>query len=455
MPSAWLGQSFADQIAEFKRKYPEEYAKYEAEHGGGDQTDSSALDNPLQPMAPPAPPQMPPGFGALPQPQGPQQDDPSMSGMLYSPPDQWKYQPPPPDQGPPPPMQDAQNPDNGLLQSMLQKRDTGGLLGGHSDMGTMLMALGGGIAGGASEGWGAGLGRGLTGAAAVKQRQNELAHSDALQKERYSQAVKIAQMKLDAAASAPPKMTNLQKNLAAAGLTEGSPEYNKAMLDAITHPNSTVNIGPGETAWETGINKNMAEQYTTMQGAAAAAQTKLGTLSALDDALGKAAYTGYGAKEVLALKKAAKGAGIDVGDVSGEEASLAIGNKLALQVRSTASGEGMPGSLSNADRDFLTASTPGLDKTPQGNKLLLDVARRTEKRNIDVYRKANKYIKDHGKLDPSFFDELADWSEKNPLFTDEDKKKAAAAGGGMDDAGGAAGGGGTNTTAGGIPWRVK
>jgi hypothetical protein len=61
----------------------------------------------------------------------------------------------------------------GGILDMLQQRKGGGLLGGNSDLGSMLLALGAGIASGSTEGWGSGIGKGLALAQQSKQNNRE------------------------------------------------------------------------------------------------------------------------------------------------------------------------------------------------------------------------------------------------------------------------------------------
>lgn len=65
------------------------------------------------------------------------------------------------------------------------------------------------------------------------------------------------------------------------------------------------------------------------------------------------------------------------------QATRALLNQLALKVRSPAGGEGMPGAMSDPDREFLVASINGLDKLPDGNRRLMDIFMTLEQRKID------------------------------------------------------------------------
>ena len=62
-----------------------------------------------------------------------------------------------------------------LLASLAQQQGGQGLLGGDwkSSIGPLLMALGGGIAGNSTQGWGASIGAGLQGASTAMQNQQE------------------------------------------------------------------------------------------------------------------------------------------------------------------------------------------------------------------------------------------------------------------------------------------
>ena len=106
------------------------------------------------------------------------------------------------------------------------------------------------------------------------------------------------------------------------------------------------------------------------------------------------------------------------------EAADAISKAMSLELRSTGEGGGMPGSMSDSDRGFLTSMTAGIETTPQGRKLMIDYAIRVNKRNIVYQKMAAKYAMEHnGMLDSGFAEEMLDWAEKNPLFTKEDREK--------------------------------
>ncbi len=106
--------------------------------------------------------------------------------------------------------------------------------------------------------------------------------------------------------------------------------------------------------------------------------------------------------------------------VAPAEAAMALSNEMALQLRNPASGAGMPGQLSDKDREFLVSMVPGLGQTRAGRKLLINARKKMNRRAQEVAARARAYLRDHGTLDTGFEDELADWAEENPLFTADD-----------------------------------
>jgi hypothetical protein len=176
-------------------------------------------------------------------------------------------------------------------------------------------------------------------------------------------------------------------------------------------------VGAGEKSYTVERGKLLAKQFGDIQDAGVQAQGRLGTLDAMEQALGKTGYTGWGAPQLLEAKRTAKLLGIDTGDLGAAETAQAISNQLAMQLRNPSGGAGMPGAMSDADRNFLKASVLGIERTPEGNARLLDYNRRLEQRSIDVAQQASDYAAAHGgMLDDGFGSELAKWSKANPLF---------------------------------------
>lgn len=200
----------------------------------------------------------------------------------------------------------------------------------------------------------------------------------------------------------------------------------------------------GEKEYEKQSAKEFAEMNRDMIKGAQSARMKIGTLSRMDQLLADPKiYTGTGANQVLAAKKLAKAIGIDVGDVSGPEAINAIGNQFALELRNPAGGAGMPGALSDKDREFLQQSVPGLGQTPEGNRKIIDYMKRVAQRSLDVERLRQDYVKNNGRLNEGFYRELEAYSTTNPLFPEAARQ----------DGQGASPSG--NTTKTGVKWSIE
>jgi hypothetical protein len=100
------------------------------------------------------------------------------------------------------------------------------------------------------------------------------------------------------------------------------------------------------------------------------------------------------------------------------EAMEALRNLMALKLRTT---EKLPASgFSDADRAFLEAIPPGIEKSKAANTLLTDYLRRVNNRTIQIGRMATRYRKKHGSLDEGFLEEADAFTAANPLFTEKD-----------------------------------
>jgi hypothetical protein len=197
----------------------------------------------------------------------------------------------------------------------------------------------------------------------------------------------------------------------------------------------------GEKEYEKQSAKEFAEMNRDMIKGAQSARMKLGTLNRMDQLLSDPKiYTGAGAEQVLSMKKLAKAIGFDVGDLSGPEAIKAIGNQFALELRNPAGGAGMPGALSDKDREFLQQIVPGLLQTPEGNRKIIDYMRRVAQRSIDVERLRQDYVKKNRRLDEGFYRELDAYSAENPLFPEASAASSQAGG---------------NTTQTGVKWSIE
>jgi hypothetical protein len=223
----------------------------------------------------------------------------------------------------------------------------------------------------------------------------------------------------------PPESSALAKLLAEKkALPPSDPQhaqYDAAIKKAITaQPLVSVDTRQ-ETEFGKEVGKGMGEMYSGLLKADMNAPASIAKYQRLGSLLSNVS-TGKFKGTTLELKAAAKSLGVDLNalgvadDVAPAQAARALSNQIALELRNPAGGAGMPGALSDKDREFLIQSIPGLENDPAAVPLMVDYRVKLERRAQQVARKAREYRRKNGKFDETFFDELQDWSEKNPLF---------------------------------------
>jgi hypothetical protein len=223
-----------------------------------------------------------------------------------------------------------------------------------------------------------------------------------------------------------PEQTDTLKNLAAEnasriarGLPELSPLQYQTNVAQAGASRNTVNMPPQEKAYDAAIGKELAELNVGIIKGAGTAQNKLNQLDRLGQLLqDPSVYQGAGGERVLQLKRLAKTAGIDVGDLGGAEAVQAISNQLALEARSPTGGAGMPGAMSDADREYLKAMQPGLERTPEGNRQIIEVNRRLNQRAVEVEKFRQNYVRKNKRLNEGFYSAMSEHFAARPLFGD-------------------------------------
>lgn len=162
--------------------------------------------------------------------------------------------------------------------------------------------------------------------------------------------------------------------------------------------------------------KTFNEQYTgavnaTMQNPGKIAS--LNRITTLLDGFEGGKLSGFG----FELARLGNSLGLKIDErLSDKEAAEAAGKELALQLRGTADGGGMPGALSDSDREFLRAMTPQMAQTDKGRKEIAGAKRKLLEREMEVGQMAMKYHQRHGVIDNEFFIKLNAWSNANPIF---------------------------------------
>lgn len=148
--------------------------------------------------------------------------------------------------------------------------------------------------------------------------------------------------------------TSLQKNLEAAGLQQGTPEFQAAVLKATTKPQTV--IGTGETEEVKALAKQRVARFGDIQKAADNATSLLDNLNQLDAI---DVQTGALEPAKVAIAAVAEGFGIDASEIANAtnaQAFNAVSGRLVNEVLNAATG---PQTDQDADRARRTIATLG------------------------------------------------------------------------------------------------
>jgi hypothetical protein len=192
-------------------------------------------------------------------------------------------------------------------------------------------------------------------------------------------------------------------------------------------PLVTIGGEQQESAFQKRVGQEMGDQYANLLKADMNAPAAIGKYERLGSLLGQV-NTGKFKGATTDIKAAAKGLGIDLtavgvaDDVAPAQAARALANQIALELRNPAGGAGMPGAMSDKDREFLIQSIPGLENDPSAIGKMIEYRVKLARREQEVAKKARAYRKKNGRFDEGFYDELQEWSSKNPLFPQAEVK---------------------------------
>lgn len=175
-----------------------------------------------------------------------------------------------------------------------------------------------------------------------------------------------------------------------------------------------------EGAFDSKVYGAAGQAHVDLVAAAKSASERAADLERIDSLLADVP-TGTGFDEWK--MKAKKILGVDLGDVSRAEAAATIQNAAALKFRSTGDGGGMPGNMSDADREFLRSMTPGIETTPQGRKLVIETQKADEKFARGLAGAESRYLQDKRKagepIDPYDIEQFRmAYAEANPRYKD-------------------------------------
>jgi hypothetical protein len=188
----------------------------------------------------------------------------------------------------------------------------------------------------------------------------------------------------------------------------------------------------GDKAWEVERAKLGAKKLQELaDGANTTAQVvdQLETMQTALDAYNKGSIFGSGniAPYEVQMRGFLKGLGVGNADtLAGGELARSVQNQMALLVRNPESGMGMPGALSDPDREFLVQTMPGIDKSAKGNRIMIAVAKKAAQRKMEVAALAEQYAAQNGGME-GFQAALKQWANANPMLDDALKAEIAAA----------------------------
>lgn len=185
----------------------------------------------------------------------------------------------------------------------------------------------------------------------------------------------------------------------------------------ITNVNSLQETEENKT-----IGKELGQQYAGIQNAGMQAPSRISKLQRMAQ-LSDGVTTGALTPAMTDIAALADSLGVKVDkNLGAKQAFEALSNEVALSLRSTADGGGMPGAMSDKDREFLKAMTPSLSKTPEGNRLIIESGIKLEQRKQQVASMARDYRAKNRTLE-GFSDALQKWSDANPIFSAPEAKR--------------------------------
>lgn len=187
----------------------------------------------------------------------------------------------------------------------------------------------------------------------------------------------------------------------------------------------------GKQAFSKELAQEQAKIYGESQKAAADAGDVLSSLDQLEAILPEV-NTG-----ILAPAEKLAGAAIEaVGGKAGKfglsdpakaEQFEAVSNKLALMAR-----QGMPGAMSDADRQFLVNSVANLGKRPEANQEIIANFRKAAQRVQEKAIAQDRWVQQNGSL-TGFNESWNKYVRENPLFPKTTKKGALVPGKTIED----------------------
>lgn len=176
-----------------------------------------------------------------------------------------------------------------------------------------------------------------------------------------------------------PKRTTLERNLIAAGLTEGSPEFQAAVLASTTKPAVQVGVSVGgDKAEQVELAKLRAQDLKSIRARADQAQEQIASLDILENI---DVETGALQPILQPIAAFAEAFGVDATALTNVTAGQAFNSeakKLVLKVMAT-----QKGPQTDQDRAQIEKTIANLGNTKASNQFIIDSTRAIARRNVE------------------------------------------------------------------------
>jgi hypothetical protein len=204
----------------------------------------------------------------------------------------------------------------------------------------------------------------------------------------------------------------------------GSQEVMKGIHD-LNKPSTVISMTQEKKESQV-VGEGLGKQYIETQDAGRAAMKKLNKLDRMDSLLA-GVTTGKLTPAMTDIAAIGESFGISIDKtLPAKQAMQALSREMALELRNPAGGAGMPGAMSDQDREFLQSMTPSLSQTNEGNRLIIDTARKVAKRDQEIAKLARTYRQQHEHLDEGFYDQVQAYGDAHPLFTGQNVPQGTA-----------------------------
>ncbi len=268
-------------------------------------------------------------------------------------------------------------------------------------------------------------------AAAAKARQPEKMHTLAPGAALYQGSQRVAYNPKPVAESA------IERAAREAGFPNVF-EYQKALKKA-GRPTNNINVHPDKrvSAGNEVVGKGLGEEFLALQKASSGAADTLGRIRRAEQML-DGLSTGALAEGAQFLKRYGKYLGVDLealgvtDDTAQAEAFRSLGMGFVMDTIALTKG-----AVSDTEMKKMEAATIGLSRTPEGNRLILDFARRVAQRQQALALLARDYARSSPDkmIDIGWYDAREKYIAENPIIDDATQREIdALIGGASTDA---------------------